>query len=205
MPSWKQTEPLNMDAIKELEDEYYRSNYNIKSMLRLMFNSQWFKDARFKKVKSPAETVAGMIRLVGDHKTPRPDFYQVVNEIKYMGQSLLNPPTVEGWHTGHEWIDSGTLVERVNFNADQVGNTNLPGIRYIIDKVASEGSAISAEQLLDRCLELLGHYELSDEHKSKLVATAERWGELEPGTEEFSRRVGQTLQLLVATQEYIFE
>ena len=205
VPSWKQTEPLNMDAIKELEDEYYRSNYNIKSMLRLMFNSQWFKDARFKKVKSPAETVAGMIRLVGDHKTPRPDFYQVVNEIKYMGQSLLNPPTVEGWHTGHEWIDSGTLVERVNFNADQVGNTDLPGVRYIIDKVASEGSAISAEQLLDRCLELLGHYELSDEHKSKLVATAERWGELEPGTEEFSRRVGQTLQLLVATQEYIFE
>ena len=74
---------------------------------------------------------------------------------------------MEGWHTGHEWIDSGTLVERVNFNADQVGNTNLPGVRYIIDKVASEGSTISAERLVDRCLELLGHYELSDEHKKQ--------------------------------------
>ena len=46
-----------------------------------------------------------------------------------MGQDLANPPTVEGWHTGKEWIDSGTLVERINFTADQMGNTNLPGIR----------------------------------------------------------------------------
>jgi hypothetical protein len=32
-----------------------------------------------------------------------------------MGQRLLNPPTVEGWHTGHEWIDSGTLSQRTGF------------------------------------------------------------------------------------------
>ena len=27
----------------------------------------------------------------------------------YMGQDLLNPPSVEGWHTGKEWINSGSL------------------------------------------------------------------------------------------------
>ena len=40
-----------------------------------------------------------------------------------MGQELLNPPTVEGWHTGKEWIDGGTLTERINFS---VGETQRP-------------------------------------------------------------------------------
>jgi hypothetical protein len=26
-----------------------------------------------------------------------------------MGQDLLNPPSVEGCHTGREWIDTGCL------------------------------------------------------------------------------------------------
>ncbi|GIT44037.1 MAG: hypothetical protein Ct9H300mP11_19730 [Chloroflexota bacterium] len=38
-----------------------------------------------------------------------------------MGMDLMNPPTVEGWHTGREWIDSGTLVERINFASDLLG------------------------------------------------------------------------------------
>jgi uncharacterized protein (DUF1800 family) len=45
----------------------------------------------------------------------------------YMGQDLLNPPSVEGWHTGKEWINSGSLMSRINFVADMVGNVNLPG------------------------------------------------------------------------------
>ena len=46
-----------------------------------------------------------------------------------MGQDLMNPPTVEGWHTGREWIDSGTLVERINFAAEMLGNTELEGVQ----------------------------------------------------------------------------
>ena len=39
----------------------------------------------------------------------------------YMGQDLLNPPSVEGWHTGKEWINSGSLMSRINFTAADVG------------------------------------------------------------------------------------
>ena len=45
-----------------------------------------------------------------------------------MGQDLLNPPTVEGWHTGKEWINSGSLMARINFMAEQVGDTSAPGV-----------------------------------------------------------------------------
>ena len=204
IPAWQNTPPLDPDAIKMLEDTYFESNYDLRSMLRVLFNSDFFKEARFAKVKSPAEVVAGTMRLVRDFTFPKPGFHPIGTEPTYMGQDLLNPPTVEGWHTGREWIDSGSLVERINFAADQVGNTDLPGVRSIIDRLASEGTTISAERLVDGCLEMLGSYELAHETRSKLIAHVEQGGQLNTGTEEFALRVGQVLQLIVATQEYQF-
>ena len=204
VPAWENTPPRDPETIKALEDEYFRSNYDIRSMLRLLFNSDAFKNARFEKVKSPTETVVGTMRLVGDFTFPRPGLNAMVLNIRYMGQDLLNPPTVEGWHTGREWIDSGTLVERINFTADAVGNTSLPGVRNIINRLGSEGATISSERLVDGCLEMLGAYVLADETRGELLAMAQSEGELRTASEEFAPRVGQMLQSIVATTEYLF-
>ena len=204
VPAWENTPPRGPETIKALEDEYFRSNYDIRSMLRLLFNSDAFKNARFEKVKSPTETVVGTMRLVGDFTFPRPGLNAMVLNIRYMGQDLLNPPTVEGWHTGREWIDSGTLVERINFTADAVGNTSLPGVRNIINRLGSEGATISSERLVDGCLEMLGAYVLADETRGELLAMAQSEGELRTASEEFAPRVGQMLQSIVATTEYLF-
>ncbi len=204
VPAWQNSPPRDPKAIRALEEAYFRSNYDISAMLRVLFNSDFFKNARFAKVKSPAEAVIGTMRLVGDFTSPKPGIHPIAMEIRYMGQDLMNPPTVEGWHTGPEWIDSGTLVERINFAADQLGNTDLPGVRAIIDRLKSEGDVLSPEHLLRRCLDMLGAYELPEETHSQLVAHAKAAGELRTGSEEFAGRVGQMLQLIVATQEYQF-
>ena len=204
VPAWQHTPPNDPEAIKTLEEEYFRSNYDVRSMLRVLFNSDFFKQARFAKVKSPTEAVIGTMRVVRDFTTFKPGLHPIAMETRYMGQDLLNPPTVEGWHTGKEWIDSGTLVERINFAADQVGNTDLPGVRSIINRLGSEGASLSPERLVDGCLEMLGSYELTDETRGKLVAHAHTSGEARTGTDEFPHRVGQMLQLIVATQEYQF-
>ena len=204
VPAWKDTPPRDIEAIKMLEEEYFRSNYDISSMLRVLFNSNFFKNSRFEKVKSPTETVVGTMRLVGDYTTPKLGLNALTLNIRYMGQDLLNPPTVEGWHTGKEWIDSGTLVERINFTADQVGNTDLPGVKNIIGRFNSEGSTISHEQFISGCLEMLGAYELTPETHSQLMEMAQSEGEVKTGTPEFETRVGQMLQSIVATTEYLF-
>ncbi len=203
VPSWQDTPPRDPEAVKMLEDVYFESNYSLTAMLRTLFNSDFFKNARFAKVKSPAETVAGTMRLVQDFTHPKPGLHPIAMEIRYMGQDLLNPPTVEGWHTGAEWIDSGTLVERINFTADQVGNTNLPGIRAIIERLSSEG-VTEPQDFVDRCLDMVGSYQLPDDTRDYLVEHIEKGGRLEAGTEDYARRVGQTLQLIVATQEFQF-
>jgi len=204
VPAWQHTPPRDPELIKMLEDEYFKSNYNIRSMLRVLFNSDAFKNARFQKVKSPAETVAGTMRLVGDFTFPKPGLNALALTIRYMGQDLLNPPTVEGWHTGREWIDSGTLVERINFTADNVGNVNLPGVRAIIDRLRSEGPTLSPERLVDGCLEQLGAYELAEETRHELVTLARSEGEVQTSADNFPTRVAQMLQSIVATTEYLF-
>ena len=120
-----------------------------------------------------------------------------------MGQDLLNPPTVEGWHTGKEWIDSGTLVERVNYTSGEMGDINSPGIRSIINRVAEQGSSITAEQMLDGCLEMLGGYSLTDDTRTLLLENAGKNGDISTGSDEFAEQVGETLQLIVSTQEYL--
>ena len=204
VPSWMETPPQDPDTIQMLEDEYFRSGYDIRSMLRVLFNSDAFKNARFARIKSPVETVIGTLRLIGDWTIPKPGFEFIFDEMKYMGQELLNPPSVEGWHTGREWIDGGTLVHRINFTADFVADSKFPGVQEIIDKLAAEGPAMTPEDLVDGCLRLLGHYELADGTHQMMVAHAEKGGELQTGGKEFAERASEMLQMIVATKEYLY-
>ena len=204
VPAWMDTPPRDPETIKMLEEEYFRSGYNIRSMLRVLFNSDAFKDARFARIKSPVETVIGTLRLIGDWTTPKPGFEFIFDEMKYMGQELLNPPSVEGWHTGREWIDGGTLVHRINFTADFVGDTSYPGIQEIVQELATVGPIISSEALVDGCLRMLGHYEMDVETRKMLIAHADKNGQLRTDAGEFQQQVGQMLQKIVATKEYLY-
>ena len=206
IPAWKDTPPRDMAAIEILEKSFLENNYGMRSVLRTLFNSDFFKNARFAKIKSPADVVIGALRLVGDHKEVKPGIFPIMQETTFMGQELLNPPTVEGWHTGREWIDSGTLVERINFVADQVGRADLPGIKLIVDRMLDGTSTVAPEEFVDRCLDLMGPVEVSDKTRSSLIDHTRSGGELARGTGEEQRklagRVTEMLQLIVATAEF---
>ena len=206
VPAWKDTPPRDMEAIKTLEKVFTESNYEIRPVLRTLFNSDFFKNARFQKMKSPTEVVVGTMKLIKDHTEVKPGLYAIMQETIYMGQDLLSPPSVEGWHTGREWIDSGTLVERINFVADQVGNVDLPGIKLIVDRMSAGTSTMSPEDFVDGCLDLIGPVEASGKTRDSLVEHAKSGGPLNRNTEgersQLARRVAEMLQLIVATAEY---
>ena len=201
-------DPAPADAIETLSSAYSQSNYDIRSVMRVLLRSDFFKDSTYAKVKSPAEVVAGVLRLVGEFQEPKPGLLETTYESKYMGQELLNPPTVEGWHTGREWIDSGSLVGRVNFSADQVGSTGQPGIQDIIDRLSTGAKIITPDALVDGCLDLIGPLTLAEKTRAPLLAKARSAGELRLANEadqlELARRVGEMLQLIVATREFQF-
>lgn len=210
VPAWRLSDPQDMDAVKALEKAYFDSGYDITAMLRVLFNSDFFKDeaVHYAKVKSPAEVVIGTMRMVGDHKEPKPGLFFVAMEPKYMGMDLLNPPTVEGWHMGREWINSGSLIDRINFASSMLGNTELPGVRSMMDRLMNTGATLSPEQLVDGCLDLVGPLELAKETRDQLVAHANNGGDLNHGTDaergEFDRRAGEMMQMIATTSEFQF-
>ena len=209
VPTWSVRPPRDPEAISFLAQTFLSSGLEIKPVLRALFTSDFFKEAQFQRVRSPSEVVAATLRLTGDLNGPDPRWTEVVDQTDFMGQELLNPPSVEGWHTGREWINSGALMNRVNFVADQVSNTELPGVRDIARRIAeSNGAAMTAEDLVDKCLDLIGPLPVSEETRRELVAQAEGEGTIssegEAGHAEASRRVGDVLALIAGTREYQF-
>ena len=160
-------------------------------------------------MKSPAETVAGILRMTGDHYGEiKPGLFEIAQEPKYMGMDLMNPPTVEGWHTGHEWIDSGTLVERINFAASYLGQTDLPGVKDMVERLMARGATLSPEAFVDGCIDLLGCLNITAETRGELVAHAQRGGAVSHGTAAeqaaFTQRTSEMFQMLAATSEFQF-
>ena len=196
-------------TIAAMKETYFESGYRIKDVLRTLFNSAYFKsgEARFARVKGPVELVVGAIRMAGSYQTPTLGIEKVSNNMLYMGQGLLQPPTVEGWHEGVEWIDSGSLVERVNFAAKELANTASPGVRAIIDRLAaSTDGVLSPAQFADACVDLIGPITVADDTRAVLVDYAARQGDLDlrnhqPG-DDSEQRVGDLLRLIAATREF---
>ena len=208
VPQWVMTPPQDPEAMEILEKAYFDSNGDIRSILRVLFNADFFKSSRFARVKCPAELVASVIKQVGYFQDGfRTGIGSIAYEAAYMGQEIYEPPTVEGWHYGREWIDSGTLVERINWAADWVGQTDLPGVKDIVNRLIARG-AMSPEQFVDNCLDLIGPIEVSEATLLSLIDFAKEGGDLRNGTEEeriaFTQRVGQMLQMIVSTQEFQF-
>ena len=186
--------------IDKLARTYFDSGYEIGAVLRDLFNSEHFKSAavRFRRVKSPAELVAGTLRTARPFPRPSVEMFQVALATNYMGQELLNPPSVEGWHEGAEWVDSGSLVERVNFASQYLGDSGSPGVQAIADRLGAEQrSQIDSEQLVDSCLDLLGPIEVSDETRATLVESSKAYRH-----DELTLRVAETLRMIGSTREY---
>ena len=195
------------EAIDSLAQVYVDSGYEIREVIRALFHSDFFKSARFKHVKSPAELVAGTLRVAGLLRDPY-DFglNPTTQRTGLMGQELLNPPTVEGWHSGREWIDASFLIERANFAAERLGDPDAPGVAAIAERIARGRESISALELLDACVYELGALELEDATRQILVEELgfEDDVRCDPDSDlaGFRKVVARVLGLIPATPEY---
>ena len=209
VPQWPYTPPRDPAAVDALAQAYFDSGYDIRAMLRVLFTSDFFRsqDTWYEKVKSPADLMAGVLRLTGEYRMPERAFVGESQRMTFMGQQLANPPSVEGWHQGTEWVDTGTLVERINFATGHLGRIDAPGVRSMIRGVCSQAEGpISPEGLVDACLDQMGARTVSDDTRETLLAFASKRDDLEVAgrepDEEAQRRVAEMLQLVAATTEF---
>ena len=196
-------------VVEDMVRAYFDSGYEIRSVLRALFNSEYFKSDRsmLARVKGPAEYIVGAIRLAGTYRKPKYEIIGVAQQAWHMGQCLLDPPTVEGWHEGTEWVDSGALVQRVNFVAKELGNTSSPGVRDIANRLAEENQgSVSSREFVSKCLDLIGPIDVKEETLSALSQHVSQRGELRFDTpnrdSEMLGRVAEILSLIAAAPEY---
>lgn len=105
-------EKPDLSIIKNLSQNFYQSGYDIKKLMNEIFSSSWFYDKKNigNRIKSPTELFAGMMRIL-PMEIQNPENIMVYQ--KLLGQMLLYPPNVSGWPNGKSWIDSSTLMLRL--------------------------------------------------------------------------------------------
>ncbi|GAA4153157.1 DUF1800 domain-containing protein [Chryseobacterium ginsenosidimutans] len=105
-------ENVDESIVDKLSQNFYQSNYDIKKLMMEIFSSSWFYDKKNigNRIKSPIELMAGMMRTL-PMNIQNPENLIVYQ--KLLGQMLLYPPNVAGWPNGRSWIDSSTLMLRL--------------------------------------------------------------------------------------------
>lgn len=105
-------EKTDEKILQGLSKNFYNNNYDIKKLLEEIFTGEWFYDEKNigTKIKSPIELLTGIRRFLPlqlDNDESQLIFQRV------LGQVLFNPPNVAGWPGGKNWIDSSTLMVRL--------------------------------------------------------------------------------------------
>jgi uncharacterized protein (DUF1800 family) len=106
------SETPDEQRIAELADNFYKSGYDIGKLMHNIFTSKWFYENSPKTllIKSPVELLIGIQRTLGaDFIEKEPVLYIQ----KVLGQVLFYPPNVAGWPGGRNWIDSSSLLFRM--------------------------------------------------------------------------------------------
>ena len=143
---------------------------------------------------------------------PRPKFLEYVMTLgmtysRNLGQFLNNPPSVEGWHEGTDWLDTGTLVERVNFATQQIGDANKPGVQAMISNIAANVvGTISPERLVGACLDQMGAISVSEDSHRVLIEFASMGGDVTLGAGipdgQARQNIAAVLQMVASTHEF---
>jgi len=99
------------------------SDFDITQLLTVMWTHDEFYStrARTRTVRSPVDLVVGSLRALGvgtNGKVVGGAARELGDQLRFMGMNLFEPPNVAGWPGGLAWINSGTLLARLEFAKD---------------------------------------------------------------------------------------
>lgn len=138
-------ETIDKQRVEELANSF-RKDYDILKLLDSIFSSDWFYEEKNKsnKIKTPVELLVGFKRFCP---------FIAINDTlqnrlqKVMGQVLFHPPSIAGWPMGKNWIDSSTLMVRLQLTKIITGKVTVN-----IKEKADDDSNMGKENLDDNSI-----------------------------------------------------
>ena len=194
VPQWPHEDPIDPNAIEFIIESYFKHKYNIKEVLRDLFKSEYFKTEAIynKRIKSPTEVVVNTVRLSGGLDINSQEVYKATGSSRLMGQPLMDPTSVEGWQGGEEWINTGSVIERINFCSEILGDVNKDVVINIVKQNPNK------KNVLNLCLDELGYSKLE---RSTKIAIEEYIENSLPESID-SAEVSLIIKLIVSTREF---
>lgn len=125
-----------------------------RTVQRMLASNLFFSEhAIGRKVRSPVELGVGLLCAL----SATTNLVRLAQGTADLGQSLFQPPNVKGWDGGRAWINSSTLLGRVNLvgailNASE---TQFGPSGSDLATVAKNAGATTPQQCVDWLLELL--------------------------------------------------
>jgi uncharacterized protein (DUF1800 family) len=176
---------------------YLQQKGEIRPVVRAILTSDlfWSEEAYLAKVKSPVEFVIGALKQI----SPDANITSVQAETVKMGQELFNPPTVKGWDGGASWINSTTMLARMNFANNLALARGSAGVNPAA--IVSQNGLESPEQIVDFLSQSLGPLPLDGGARADLVGY---YNQTTGNTtaDSLDTKVRGVLHLLMGTAEY---
>lgn len=114
--------------IAPLAKTYFNSGYDICAVVGAILNSPTFySDAAYhSKIKNPTEFTITALRTLDAPFSAANN--TLLSATRTMGQELFSPPNVKGWPGGKTWMNTMTLITRVNFAGSLTYEMNRHGL-----------------------------------------------------------------------------
>jgi uncharacterized protein (DUF1800 family) len=189
-------------TVSRLAGVFTTSNRNIKALVRSILTSDEFYSARAyrAKIKSPVELLAGMVRVLGIETGGN----ELIGPLNNLGQVLFNPPDVSGWKGGLAWINSETLLYRVNF-ANQLATARGANFKFNPVSLLTQKTNPAPESALADYLAALLDNVIDPQEKTMLIEFARTRGPAQtpkPGTNFDDETLRDLAYLILASPDY---
>ncbi len=164
--------PAEDDVVERLAAVYTDSGTSLRALVTAILTApeMYSEHALWSRVKSPVEyAVAAARQLRIENDPSRPASVMLVGQ----GQVPFNPPDVDGWPEGLAWINSGTLLGRMNF-AQALSASLDPRV------IAGNERIATASEMVALWLDRLGPLEVDAETRAALEEYVESGEGLSP-------------------------
>ena len=192
--------------IQPLTTAYFASGYDIRAVVGTILKSPSFYGpaAMYAKIKSPSEYVVTLLRTLN---APMSTAEGTNDRVREMGQELFNPPNVKGWPEGKTWMNTMTLLSRVNFASRVITKMNQEGIfsDNLHTALNAHGTGAGGLETPDQIVNavwgmLLPGRAPSAKTRAALVAYVQ--DKSNPGKAHFESKASGLMSLMLSVPEY---
>jgi uncharacterized protein (DUF1800 family) len=144
----------NEEFVNQMAKVFLQTNGDIPQVLRYLVQSEefWNKSNQFKKIKSPLEFAVSAVKTTNSEVLFP---FALVEKIDKMGQKLYHYQAPTGFpDKGEFWINSGLLLQRLNFAID-LANNNVKGVYLQPMKMLQDKEPESIEDAFHKIFAIL--------------------------------------------------